>query len=117
MDIHSFISIFCEKEITSFLVFYKIQISRKGGYIKSALIQSINAMKLKRRNAKKEEKHVKKFKKVLSLVLAMAMILPLFPTPEVYAEEKICEFTGGNDHVYQRNCNNTTGEYQRESSA
>ena len=93
MDIHSFISIFCEKEITSFLVFYKIQISRKGGYIKSALIQSINAMKLKRRNAKKEEKHVKKFKKVLSLVLAMAMILPLFPTPEVYAEEANSQFS------------------------
>ena len=32
-------------------------------------------------------------------------------------KEKICEFTGGNDHVYQRNRNNTTGEYQRESSA
>ena len=31
----------------------------------------------------------KKFKKVLSLILAVAMILPLFPTPEVYAEEVV----------------------------
>jgi len=36
---------------------------------------------------------VKKFKKVLSLVLAMAMILPLFPTPEVYAEEANSQFS------------------------
>ena len=32
---------------------------------------------------------MKKFKKVLSLILAVAMILPLFPTPEVYAEEVV----------------------------
>ena len=36
---------------------------------------------------------MKKFKKVLSLVLAMAMILPLFPTPEVYAEEANSQFS------------------------
>lgn len=36
---------------------------------------------------------MKKFKKVLSLVLAMAMILPLFPTPKAYAEEANSQFS------------------------